>query len=141
MDLSLEKVFFVSSCEETSFWPPSRVYISVIITHITNYNLSHKLRRQSCFSLPPIANWLVCPKELRRHGYIWYNIYNWYESGLFDYWQYCSPPIWKCILQAGAKYKHRYKFTLDDCITNGILNIGPCPKYQTRDSGHYCLSW
>ena len=25
----------------TSFWPPSMVYISVISTHITNYNLSH----------------------------------------------------------------------------------------------------
>ena len=28
-----------------------------------------------------------------------YNIYYWYESGSFDYWQYCSPPIWKCILR------------------------------------------
>ena len=27
----------VPSCEETSFWPPSMVYISVIIIHITQY--------------------------------------------------------------------------------------------------------
>ena len=32
-------IFFyvVPSSEETSFWPPSMVYISVIITHITHY--------------------------------------------------------------------------------------------------------
>ena len=29
--------YVVPSSEETSFWPPSMVYISVIITHITHY--------------------------------------------------------------------------------------------------------
>ena len=42
----------------------------------------------------------------------YYNIYYWYESGSFDYWQVCSPTIWKCILQAlqadqRAKYKQQ----------------------------------
>ena len=45
-----------------------------------------------------LTDWLVYPKERRRHGYICYNIYYWYESGSFDYWLYYSPSIWKCIL-------------------------------------------
>ena len=47
--LTLHKFNFVIPCNHsmlallrrTSFWPPSMDYISVIITHITNYNLSH----------------------------------------------------------------------------------------------------
>ena len=33
--------FFFALLRRTSFWPPSRLYISVIITHITNYKLFH----------------------------------------------------------------------------------------------------
>ena len=40
-----------------------------------------------CLTFSDIFRWLVCPKELRLHGYICYNIYYWYESGTFDYWQ------------------------------------------------------
>ena len=28
------------------------------------------------------------------------NIYNWSESGSYDYWHVYSPPIWKYTLQA-----------------------------------------
>ena len=50
----------------------------------------------------PCVNWLVCPKKCRQHSYICYNIYYWYKTGSFNYWQVCSPPIWKCIIFNGT---------------------------------------
>ena len=46
-----------------------------------------------------LAGWFP-RKNLRRHNSI-YNVYYYrHNSSLFDYWQACSLPIWKCTLLA-----------------------------------------
>ena len=49
--------FMLALLRRISFWPPSMVYISVINTHITNYNLSH-VRPLWAASMYCIYTWL-----------------------------------------------------------------------------------
>ena len=56
----------VPSSEETSFWPPSMVYISVIITYITNYS-------SSCYLSPQLQLGLLQRGRIKaiKHQTVW----------------------------------------------------------------------
>ena len=87
----------------SSHLPPASQKVILFVLNfkwfISRYHFTFILLKNnvSCFML--LTDWFA-RKNSRRHGYIYNNIYYWYESGSFNYQQVCSLPIWKCILQA-----------------------------------------